>query len=211
MNFPLSLPSSLDSWLQEMYHESMSIPLTPEEKQTLLRLARQALETGVRGTALPSLDKDSLTPTLLAEGASFVTLTEHGQLRGCIGALQPYQSLADDVREHAVAAALEDYRFPKVVPAELGDIEIEVSRLTSPVSLDYVDASDLLSRLRPGVDGVILRDGLRRATFLPQVWEKLPDPAEFLSNLCYKMGTAPDAWRRSHLDVLVYQVEEFHE
>jgi AmmeMemoRadiSam system protein A len=94
---------------------------------------------------------------------------------------------------------------------ELDKIQIEVSRLTIPVALDYRDPADLLTKIRPGVDGVILRDGMRRATFLPQVWEKIADPATFLANLCYKMGAAPDTWKRKHLDVLVYQVEEFHE
>ncbi|MGB8213873.1 MAG: AmmeMemoRadiSam system protein A [Anaerolineales bacterium] len=189
----------------------MNDTLTPEEKQILLKLARQSLEAGVRGVALPSLEPDALTPTLRAAGASFVTLTEQGELRGCIGALQPYQSLAEDVREHAVAAALEDYRFPQVQESELAGIEIEVSRLTVPVPVNYTDAQDLLAKLRPGVDGVILRDGSRRATFLPQVWEKIPDTADFLANLCYKMGAAPDTWKRKHLEVLIYQVEEFHE
>jgi len=189
----------------------MDEQLTPEEKQTLLRLARQALETGVRGEPLPPLDEASLTPALRLQGASFVTLTVHGNLRGCIGALEPYQPLVEDVREHAVAAALEDYRFPTVQASELAGIEIEVSRLTVPEPLEYTNADDLLARLRPGVDGVILRDTFHRATFLPQVWEKIPDPAEFLANLCYKMGAAPDTWRRKHLEVLVYQVEEFHE
>lgn len=185
--------------------------LTAEEKQYLLKLARHSLEAGVCGQPLPPLDPAALTPVLRAPGASFVTLTKRGALRGCIGALEPYQSLAEDVREHAVAAALEDYRFPPVRPEELSEIEIEVSRLTLPVPLEYRDAEDLLAKLRPGVDGVILRDGWRRATFLPQVWEKIPDKAEFLDNLCYKMGVPPDTWRRKHLEVLVYQVEEFHE
>jgi AmmeMemoRadiSam system protein A len=189
----------------------MADQLTLEEKRTLLHLARQALETGVHGEHLPPLDEASLTPALRAEGASFVTLTEAGNLRGCIGALEPYQPLAEDVREHAVAAALQDYRFPPVQPGELAGIEIEVSRLTVPVPLSYTDASDLLSRLHPGMDGVILRDGFHRATFLPQVWEKIPDPSEFLANLCYKMGAAPDTWRRKKLEVLIYHVEEFHE
>jgi len=169
----------------------MNNKLNDDEKQTLLRLARQALEDGVRRKPLPPLDRAMLTPILRAEGASFVTLTVHGNLRGCIGALEPYQSLADDVRDHAVAAALEDYRFPQVQEKELANIEIEVSRLTMPVPLEYTDADDLLKKLHPGLDGVILKDGSHRATFLPQVWEKLPDPAEFLSNLCYKMGAAP--------------------
>jgi uncharacterized protein len=194
-----------------LYDEGMGEQLTPEERQTLLRQARAALETGVRGGPLPSLDEASLTPALRAEGASFVTLTVRGNLRGCIGALEPYQPLAQDVREHAVAAALEDYRFPTVQESELEGIKIEVSRLTVPVVLEYTDADDLLTKLHPGMDGVILRDGIRRATFLPQVWEKIPGPTEFLENLCYKMGVAPDTWRHKHLTVLIYQVEEFHE
>ncbi|KAF0107715.1 MAG: hypothetical protein FD146_1346 [Anaerolineaceae bacterium] len=189
----------------------MADRLTPAEKRTLLDLARTALEAAVRGQPLPPLDPAALTPRLRAEGASFITLTVHGDLRGCIGALEPYQPLADDVREHAAAAALEDYRFPPVRPDELAEIAIEVSRLTVPAPLDYAGPDDLLTKLRPGVDGVILRDGPRRATFLPQVWEKIPGKAEFLANLCQKMGAAPDTWRSKHLEALVYQVEEFHE
>jgi AmmeMemoRadiSam system protein A len=205
------LPFQLDSIMLELYDKAMADQLTPEEKTTLLHLAREALETSVRGTPLSPIDKASLTPALRAEGAAFVTLTVHGSLRGCIGALEPYQPLVDDVREHTVAAALQDYRFNPVQPGELGKIEIEVSRLTLPVLLDYTDSADLLAKLHPGVDGVILRDGVRRATFLPQVWEKIPDPSEFLENLCYKMGAAPDTWRRKKLQVLIYHVEEFHE
>jgi AmmeMemoRadiSam system protein A len=189
----------------------MGKQLTPDEKKTLLQLARQALEAGVCGGKLPRIDGTSLTPALSSKGASFVTLTLHGNLRGCIGALEPYQPLAEDVCEHAVAAALEDYRFPTVQESELASISIEISRLTLPVPLKYTDADDLLAKLRPGTDGVILRDGFRRATFLPQVWDKIPDKAEFLANLCYKMGAAPDTWRHKHLEVLIYQVEEFHE
>ncbi len=185
--------------------------LTDDEKQILLRLAREALREGVAGHTLPAVSPNSLTPALKADGASFVTLTIGGQLRGCIGALEPYQPLAEDVREHAVAAALEDPRFPPVARDEVDLIEIEVSRLTLPRTLEYGDPQDLLQRLRPHIDGVILRDGFHRATFLPQVWEKIPDKADFLDNLCYKMGEAPDTWRRKHLDVQVYQVEEFRE
>lgn len=185
--------------------------LTPEEKQTLLKLARQALEHAVRGQPLPDLDLPSLTPRLRDKGAAFVTLTIDGDLRGCIGALEAYQPLAEDVREHAVAAALNDFRFPPVQPEELEQINVEVSRLTEPKPLAYRTPEELLAGLRPGVDGVVLRDGVRRATFLPQVWEKVPDPAQFLEHLCLKMGESPDLWRRKKLEVLVYQVEEFHE
>lgn len=185
--------------------------LTPTEKMYLLKLARQALQRGVAGEPLPPLDEQALTPRLRAPGASFVTLTRHGMLRGCIGALEPYQSLAEDVREHAVAAALQDYRFPPVRPEEVDDLVIEISRLSIPKPLEYSTPEDLVNKLRPGVDGVVLRDGMRRATFLPQVWKTIPDPAEFLDHLCMKMGASPNLWRRQKLEVLVYQVEEFHE
>lgn len=189
----------------------MSTPLTNEEKLFLLRLAREALTQAVLGQPPTRLDLATLSPTLQSEGASFVTLTVRGQLRGCIGALEPYQPLAEDVREHAIAAGLSDPRFPPVTAKELKDIEIEISRLTPAAPLEYADADDLLGKLRPGVDGVILRDGWHRATFLPQVWEKMADKAAFLDNLCWKMGLPADTWRKKHLEVLIYQVEEFHE
>lgn len=189
----------------------MSDSLTDGEKQTLLHLAREALEAAVRGIALPPVEKESLTPALREDGASFVTLTIHGELRGCIGALEAYQPLGEDVREHAIAAALKDPRFPPVSEKELSRIHIEVSRLTSPKELQYANADDLLKKLRPHVDGVLLRHGHRRATFLPQVWEKIPDPVEFLEQLCYKMGERGNLWRETKLQVYTYQVEEFHE
>jgi AmmeMemoRadiSam system protein A len=190
----------------------MQEKLTPGEQTMLLRLAREAVERGVKGEELSPLDLASLPRRLCEEGASFITLTSHGQLRGCIGALDAYQSLAEDVREHALGAALKDPRFPPVREDELKGIRIEVSRLTPPVPIEYSDPQDLLSKLRPHVDGVILCEGpYRRSTFLPQVWAKIPDPAKFLCNLCYKMGAEPDLWRHKHLEVLTYQVEEFHE
>ncbi len=189
----------------------MKDKLTLEEQKILLHAAREAIECAVKREKLPPIDPYDVTPSLQEQGASFVTLTIRGELRGCIGALEAYQPLVDDVREHAVAAALEDPRFPQVREDELSRIQIEVSRLTRPAPLEYKDADDLLSKLRPHVDGVILKDGFRRATFLPQVWEKIPSPSEFLDNLCYKMGTTPNQWKKKHLDVLIYQVEEFRE
>ena len=189
----------------------MDDPLTNEERKTLLSLARAALEAGVRGAPASAVELDAMSPPLRLPGASFVTLTIQGELRGCIGALEAYQPLANDVCEHAVAAALDDPRFPPVRPEELASIEIEISHLTPPRPLEYRDPPDLLERLRPGIDGVTLRDGGLRATFLPQVWDKLPDKAEFLDQLCAKMGASPDTWRTRHLQVQTYQVEEFHE
>ena len=165
--------------------------LSEKEKKILLGLARQALIAAVHGSSLTALDLSSLPDRLCAPGASFVTLTRKGMLRGCIGALEPYQPLAEDVREHAVAAAFNDYRFPPVIPEELDEMKIEISVLTQPKRLHYDTPEELLSLLRPGIDGVTLFDGSRRATFLPQVWEKLPEKERFLQHLCQKMGRNP--------------------
>jgi len=194
-----------------MREARMPEKLTKEEKKILLQIAREAIESAVRGKPLRDLPLATYPPRLQEKGASFVTLTKGGALRGCIGALEPYQPLAADVQEHAVAAALQDFRFPPVSPEELPQIEIEVSRLTLPVPLPYDSPEDLPARLRPGIDGLILRDGWRRATFLPQVWEQLPQPEEFLNHLCMKMGAPADIWRRKMLEAFIYQVEDFHE
>lgn len=188
----------------------MTDQLTAGEKQILLRLARETMEHSVKGKALPPLELQSLRPALRENGASFVTLTLNGELRGCIGALEAYQPLAEDVREHAVAAALRDSRFRPVVKSELSRIRLEVSRLSAPHLLEYLSSEDLLKKLKPHVDGVILKNDLRRATFLPQVWEKIPDPVDFLDQLCMKMGASKKLWRDAKLQVYVYQVEEFH-
>ncbi|MBT3392266.1 MAG: AmmeMemoRadiSam system protein A [Chloroflexi bacterium] len=185
--------------------------LSPAECDQLLKLARQTLEIVLAGTPLPELILEDYPEKLRLPGATFVTLTKSGQLRGCIGTLEAFRPLVEDTRQHAIAAATQDYRFPPVQADELPAIAIEISRLTSPVSLEYASPDDLLARLRPGVDGVLLRDGSRRATFLPQVWGKIPSPVEFLNQLCLKMGNLPDAWRERNLIIEIYQVEEFHE
>ncbi|NPA92544.1 MAG: AmmeMemoRadiSam system protein A [Chloroflexi bacterium] len=185
--------------------------LTPVEGQWLLRLAREALEAGVRGQALPPVPAD-LPPRLWEPGAAFVTLRtkDTGRLRGCIGSIVATRPLVEDVRAHAVDAALHDPRFPPVTPAELPNLALEVSYLTPLQPLAYTSPEDLLAKLRPGVDGVLLRDGWRQATFLPQVWHSLPDPASFLTHLCMKMGAEPTCWQRP-LEVFTYQVQAFQE
>lgn len=189
----------------------MAEPLTPEERKLLLDIARRSLAAAAAGERLPHVALEELPPRLQQPGAAFVTLTQHGELRGCIGALEPQQPLALDVRDHAAAAGTEDFRFPPVRSNEVPEIEIEVSALTLPQELEYESPADLARMLRPGVDGVTLMDGRRRATFLPQVWEKLPAPEVFLAHLCDKMGAPPDLWMRRKLRVQTYQVEEFHE
>lgn len=185
--------------------------LSESERRILLKLAREALEDAVNGRSLKKIDLKDFPASLREKRASFVTLTKQGFLRGCIGALEPYLPLVEDVREHSVAAGLQDYRFAPVEPQELGEIEIEISCLTVPQVLDYESPAHLLEQLRVGIDGVILMDGAHRATFLPQVWEKLPDKNQFLGQLCQKMGASQDLWWRKKLKVLIYQVEEFSE
>jgi AmmeMemoRadiSam system protein A len=189
----------------------MAEELARDEKVLLLRLARQGLEAAVRGQAAPPLEPERRTPALERLACSFVTLTELGELRGCIGGLLAEEPLWRDVQRRAGQAALDDYRFRPVQAEELADIEIEVSVLTEPVPLAYDSSEDLLRRLRPLVDGVVLRQGLHRATFLPQVWETVPQPERFLSLLCQKLGAAPETWRHAHLQVETYQVTEFRE
>ena len=139
-----------------------------------------------------------------APGASFVTLTSGrapgGALRGCIGSLGARRPLREDVEANAVAAALHDPRFAPLTARELDDTVVEVSVLSAPAALPAADEAELLARLRPGVDGVVLSACGRRATFLPQVWEQLPDPADFLARLRRKAGLPADYWGR---DVIV--------
>jgi len=187
--------------------------LTSFEKSTLLRVARNAIENHLHHKPKEKFDIDDLTSNLGSPGASFVTLTTmpNDNLRGCIGSLEAYQSLILDVQEHAIAAAFEDYRFSPVRITELPIIRIEVSRLTRPIPTIYDSTEDLLTKLRPGIDGVIIKDGFQRATFLPQVWDKIESKESFLSQLCLKMGADNDLWKRKHIQVFTYQVEEFHE
>jgi len=150
-------------------------------------------------------------PRWTSPAATFVTLTRGGDLRGCIGTIEPYRDLRADVAGNARAAALEDPRFMPLEPDELSDLEVEVSVLTHPEPLAHQGGADLLGKLRPGVDGVILRQGGRGATFLPQVWHQIPGPAEFLTHLCLKAGLRGNAWRDPDLRVWLYRVEAHHE
>jgi len=189
----------------------MTTNLTQEEKNLLLRTARRAIRAELIKEKLPSIDLETLPPSLCEDGACFVTLTIGGVLRGCVGSIEATQPLIKDVRDRSVGAAFQDYRFSPVSQDEIDKIKIEISRLTTPQELNYQTPEDLLQKLCPHVDGVILRYQSRRATFLPQVWETLPDPVIFLNRLCIKMGLDQDAWRKLKLKVETYQVESFQE
>ncbi|MDP2964982.1 MAG: AmmeMemoRadiSam system protein A [Pelolinea sp.] len=185
--------------------------LSDTDKKELLKIAREAIIAAVNRQPLNKIELNGLSKNLQVDGACFVTLMINGRLRGCIGALEAYQPLALDVQEHVVAAALDDYRFPPVSADEVHLLNIEISWLTPTRWMDYSDSKDLMSKLRPGIDGVLIKDGTRRATFLPQVWDQISNREEFLSHLCTKMGARSNLWRQKHLEVFTYQVEEFKE
>jgi AmmeMemoRadiSam system protein A len=188
----------------------MDGPLDSSERQTLLQIARLSVTHAAGSEPLPPLQVDAYSAALRANGSAFVTLTRGSVLRGCIGGLEPRQPLVEDVWEHAYAAAREDPRFEPVTPPELAEIRIEISRLTPPRPLE-VPPDRITTALRPGVDGVILRRGVLRATFLPQVWEKVPDPVLFLDMLADKAGLPRQAWRSGEVEIQIYQVESFEE
>ncbi len=187
-----------------------SAELTPAQRAVLLRVARDSIAHGFEHGRPLRVDVSKFDPELQREGASFVTLKKHGQLRGCIGALSAYQPLVQDVAEHAYAAAFSDPRFPPLTPEEFPDIEISVSVLGAPEPMAVRDEDDLLRQLEPGRDGLILEDGPYRATFLPSVWESLPNAREFVRQLKRKAGLPPDYWSDT-LRVSRYRTEEFSE
>lgn len=180
---------------------------TDAEKRELLSLARQAIMSGLDIGPAP-LPVDA--PHLQREGACFVTLKKNGELRGCIGTLVAHRSLAADVIQNARNAALRDPRFPPLSAAEFPGTTIAISVLTSPRPLPVKDEAQLLQELRPGEDGLILEDGSHRATFLPSVWEQLPEPELFLAQLRRKAGLPAGYWSPS-LRFSRYRSIEFSE
>ena len=185
--------------------------LSPSDRHTLLAIARDAITAAANNQPLPLLELHHLPDALRESGVCFVTLYNGGELRGCIGGLEARQPLVLDVQEHAVGAATNDPRFPPVSPVEAPNLHIEISVLTTPELISHTTPQELLAALRPQVDGVILRSGHRRATFLPQVWEKVRDAETFLGMLSEKMGARRNAWRSADVEVLRYQVEVFEE
>jgi AmmeMemoRadiSam system protein A len=187
--------------------------LTDQHGKILINLARQTIEQHLGMMPTAPVGTDLLNdPALHAHRAVFVTLNKRGQLRGCIGSLLGTESILDGVRRHAVNAAFHDHRFTPVTIDEVRELTIDISVLSEPKPLAYTDSADLVARLRPGVDGVILSDGSwASATFLPQVWGQLPAPEHFLGHLCRKAGLPDDAWRKKRLTIQTYQVQHFTE
>ena len=184
--------------------------LTDDDRKALLRLARSTIQSGLMKNAkVQKLQK--LTPALKEKRGCFVTLHKKDNLRGCIGSIEPEKPLFEGVEENALNAAFRDPRFLPLQPHELLDVEIEISVLTTPEPLKYSTAQDLIDKLRPGVDGVILKKGMAQSTFLPQVWDQLPQPEAFLSNLCLKAGLPAEDWKKGEVQVFTYQVQSFEE
>lgn len=174
--------------------------------RVLLGIARSAIGEKLGLAAPPPRDHAALAPP----GASFVTLKQSGELRGCIGSLEPRRPLGVDVRENAIAAAFRDPRFPPLTAREFGNTSIEVSLLTPEERVDADSEAELIARLRPGVDGVIVQHGANRATFLPQVWATIADPPAFLAALKRKAGLPEDFWS-PQLNVSRYTVTKWAE
>jgi AmmeMemoRadiSam system protein A len=181
-----------------------------EERKLLLQLARTSLLCAVSGSSEPT-PLAALPSKLLEQHACFVTLTQAGMLRGCMGNLLPRAALYQTVTENTRNAALRDPRFPPLEKNELGEVQIEITVLSQLEPLRYNSVDELLNQLQPGEHGVFLQLGASIATFLPQVWEQVPDRIQFLDRLAQKCGGSSSAWREKDAQLCVYYAEYFSE
>jgi AmmeMemoRadiSam system protein A len=185
--------------------------LDEHEGRYLLAVARKTIEGRLFNGESGSAGDAVFSPRFSERRGTFVTLTINGCLRGCIGHIIPHESLIEGIKVNAINAAFRDPRFGPLTKDEWDKVKIEISILSKPQPCPYSDATDLLNKLRPGRDGVIIKKGHAQATFLPQVWEQLPDQKEFLTHLCSKAGLDGHAWKRDRLEVSTYQVQAFEE
>jgi hypothetical protein len=184
------------------------MPLVEADRTWLLRLARESIRHGLDHGRPQDVALEAAPPATRERRAAFVTLEEDGCLRGCIGSIEARCPLALDVAENAYAAAFEDPRFSPVRRDEVDRLDIHISVLTRPEPFPVADEADLLRRLRPGRDGLILGEGGRRATFLPAVWEDLPNPRDFVVHLKLKAGLSGDYWS-DRMQVWRYETDYF--
>jgi len=183
-----------------------SIKLTEDEQQTCLLVARNSILHGLEYGSALDVETKNYTENLTQHLASFVTLHLQGQLRGCIGALEASQPLINDIAEHAYAAAFKDPRFPALSQNEFNNITLDISVLGKPEPIVFKNEQDLLKKIRPGVDGLILEHGYNRGTFLPSVWEQLPSVNDFFQHLKIKSGLPENWWQD---DVKISRYETF--
>lgn len=182
---------------------------TKEQRKKILDTSKRTLEYYFSsGKKLEVKEEEINDPQLFEKRGTFVTLSKKGALRGCIGTILPIKPLILDVIDNTLNAAFRDPRFPPLERGEMGDLKIEVSVLTVPKEIKFLDLSDLLNKLTPGKDGVIIKKGYHQATFLPQVWEELPEKELFLAHLCAKAGLRSDEYKNpKNLEVYTYEVE----
>jgi len=181
------------------------------DRDVLIDIVKGAITEELSGNRI--VDRDRLTdryPELLEKRAVFVTINSRGALRGCIGSIVAHRPLIDDLVSNAKAAAFSDPRFPPLRADELDQLSLEISLLSTPEELEYIDIDDLRSRIRPGVDGVILIDDTHQATYLPSVWEQLRDFDAFFGSLCIKAGSSSNCLDH-HPTILTYQTEHIQE
>ena len=186
--------------------------LSDQEGKQLLDIARITISKELNLVDnVKNIKKESKPNIFYENRGTFVTLYKNGNLRGCIGTLEPVESIIQGIQDNAINAAFKDPRFSPVEPNEIKNLEIEISILTKPQKLKYSSSNDLLSKLKPYIHGVIIQKNHRKATFLPQVWDQLPDVKEFLSHLCIKAGLPADEWSDGQLEVMIYDVQYFKE
>lgn len=184
--------------------------LEPEAAIEVLKIARQSLELFLRQDVFYHPDLSDLPAELVALGSSFVTITNHGKLRGCMGNTEARYALAKDIARNAISAGSRDYRFPPVTAAELIDVRLEVTILTIPTPLLYHSYDELATKLKPGVHGVILTSGNRKGLLLPQVWDRLPDADRFLEMIALKAAIPAGDLRDAPPSVKVFTFEAHH-
>ncbi len=185
----------------------MGSTYTHSEQKQLLTLARESIQHGLDNGSALQVNPDDFNPHLTAPGATFVTLEKRGDLRGCIGSIEAYRPLVEDVAQNAWSAAFTDPRFSPLTSSELKHLDIEISVLTQPEDMSFDSEEDLKNQLIPGKDGLIIRDGYHRGLFLPAVWDKLPDANSFLSHLKQKAGLPQSYWSNSISCQRFYSVE----
>jgi uncharacterized protein len=182
--------------------------LSDNHRKILKDLAKESIEHGLKyGQPLP-IDLTAFSDELIEQRATFVTLEKHGKLRGCIGMLEACRPLAEDIAANSYSAAFSDPRFPSLTKDELGDVSIHISILNPAEKIVCSSEADLIEQLHPDIDGLILDDGIHRATFLPSVWESLPNPIDFIKHLKHKAGLPLDEWS-SKINAYRYTTEGF--
>ena len=182
--------------------------LNAAQKQQLHEIAKNSIVNGLNKSEPINIELSDYDDDLQTKRATFVTLHKHGQLRGCIGILEPLRPLAEDIAHNAFAAAFSDHRFPPVSADEIDHLDIHISILATPEEISFSSEEELVSQLRPGVDGLIMQEGKQRGTFLPSVWESVTDRHDFLNHLKQKSGLPANYWSDT-IKVQRYTVEEF--